>query len=266
MNEKVLARMRILVIVVNLFVASVALANLATLSTRAIEVTIPEDDAVTWSVDLVNEQLLVQTEFQVKNGALYDIRDINVDASLLLNNETVLLRYESRGLVIPRMSDQSLPITARIDLRTLPLEELASLVILDADFSMKVRITASYLWGLGDFDMSQTFHHRWTSPVRLAIADYIREKGLSDLASAVNKTLTTGDIWTFFQSMGMGNTALALNVAGVDIEMEAIFIGTEKLAISIGLWLGDYMFQVVVEIPYNDPYSSTVYMTGGAWK
>ncbi|MCK4718184.1 MAG: hypothetical protein KAT70_05900 [Thermoplasmata archaeon] len=245
-------------IIANVLVASIAITNVAALSTRAIEVTTPEKDAVTWSLDISNERILVQTEFQVKNNALYDIRDVDVEATLFLDNETELVRYRTEDLIIPRMSDQPIPVTASLYIPGLPFERLASLVLLDADISLHVRISASYMWGLGDFDMDQTIYYHWESPLKQAILTYLEEQGLEDLCRVIEDAASGADMDGFYNAFNSHNIKAALDMFGIRICLDSYEMTNETITFHLTAESGGSLFRMSVTIPIYDPPSMKI--------
>jgi len=257
MRERALEKFRVVVILVNLAVASIALANLATLSTRAIEVSVPEEDSLFWSLDISNQRLLVQSEYSVKNQALYDIRDIDVEAVLYIDNETQIMRYEQKDLIIPRFSNQTMPITASIGLKEFPFEQLVPLIVLDADFTLQVNISAKYLWGLGEFRMNQEFYFPWESPLKTAITSYLEEEGLGDLLHAL-EAAAAGNTTAFYEMLDFGDIQLAFEIWGAEISIQKMSITSETLAFEIETTWSEGGMTILMNVPLADYKASTI--------
>jgi hypothetical protein len=132
----------------------------------AIKVDIPEETDFAWTVDTKTEEASFLADFTVENQGVYDINDLDIQATITTQEGTELIDYRQENLEIPSGQIKQFYIYAIMPFENLDFDELKSLMVNDSIFYLDVDITADYLWGLGKFVVDDTLEYDWEAPFK----------------------------------------------------------------------------------------------------
>lgn len=166
MNKKRLMQIRIIAIFFSTIVASLTLCNLFTVATNAVTFEIPKPEEVKITIDPINKNLVLLSNFGVNNNGAYDINKIDINAKLLNEENIELMTFSKKDLVVPRGSKKTFDLIISIDVDKVPLLDWLNLIYKDSEFKLLLDIDASYMYNLIDLTVDETIEIPWTSPLK----------------------------------------------------------------------------------------------------
>ncbi|MCK5459261.1 MAG: hypothetical protein KAI20_05170, partial [Thermoplasmatales archaeon] len=155
MNRQHLTYVRAFALVMSCVVATLTICNLFTIATKSIEVDIPTEEDISWSIDPQQKEILFRTSFAVKNHGTYDISNIDVAAKLVKDNDKSLISFEKQDMIVLRGSDKTFDLLVSLDLDTISWFDWLSLMYNDTTLQLVLDIDASYMFGLVDFTVDE---------------------------------------------------------------------------------------------------------------
>lgn len=165
MNKKRLMQIRTIAIFFSAIVASLTLCNLFTVATHAVNFEIPEPDEIKITIDPVNKDLVLISNFAVNNNGAYDINDIDINAKLLNEENIELMTFSKKDLVVPRGSNKIFDLIITLDVDKIPVLDWFSLIYKDTTFKLLIDIDASYMYNLIDVTVDEIVEVPWESPL-----------------------------------------------------------------------------------------------------
>ena len=203
MNKQQLTYVRAVALVMSCIVATLTICNLFTIATKSIEVNIPNESDMSWSIDPQNKEILFRTAFSVKNHGAYDISDIDVKADLVKDDGPTLISYEKQDMAVLRGSDKTFDLLIPLDLDTISWYDWMSLMYQDTTLKLVLDVDAAYMFGLVDFTVDEVMEIPWTPPIANISENEAVKAGMTGLLNmldfASNGTLPTmSDIFSFF--------------------------------------------------------------------
>jgi hypothetical protein len=165
MNRRHLTYVRACALIMSCVVATLTICNLCTIALKSIEVDIPTEEDISWSVDPENKEILFRTAFDVKNHGAYDINDIDVAAKLVNDNDASLISFDKKDMVVLRGSDKTFDLLISIDLDTISWIDWLSLMYTNTTLRLVLDIDASYMYGLVDFRVDEEIEFPWSPPI-----------------------------------------------------------------------------------------------------
>jgi hypothetical protein len=181
-------------------VACLTLGNVLTVATHSIEVEIPDESDMNWSIDPQNKQILFRTAFSIKNRGAYDIIDIDINAKLVKENEQLLVTFSKQNMVVLRGSDKTFDIIVTLDLDTISLVDWLSLVYRDSTLQLLIDIDAKYMFGLLEFTVDEILEIPWSPPLSNLSKNSSVQTGIDGVYSLLSRATqspahnTTADI------------------------------------------------------------------------
>ena len=155
MNRQHLTYVRAFALVMSCVVASLTICNLFTIATKSIEVAIPTEEDISWSIDPQQKEILFRTAFAVKNHGTYDISNIDVAARLVKDNDKSLISFEKQDMTVLRGSNKTFDLLISLDLDTISWFDWLNLMYKDTTLQLVLDIDASYMFGLVDFTVDE---------------------------------------------------------------------------------------------------------------
>jgi hypothetical protein len=202
----------------NAIIAFLSLTNLFLVAAGAIHVEVPEADDLLYEYDAVNQSLLVDTSFTVKNKGIYAVNHLNIDSVLVTHTGYTLMEYNEEDLRVRPGEVRTFPIHVNLDLDRLVDPEVLRFLVEDGMFELRVKVRADYTLGLTEFRSDETILYIWESPLK-QLRDLLMEGNLS---SAV------------VEALGMAGPALRGWISG--IIMDASFTQGEWRNEDLGGW------------------------------
>lgn len=186
MNKRQLAYVRVLALVMSCIVATLTICNLFTIATKSIEVDIPDESDMSWSIDPENKEILFRTAFSVKNHGTYDISDIDIGANLVKDDDKSLIAFEKQDMVVLRGSDKTFDLLISLDLDTISWYDWLSLMYKDTTLRLLLDIDASYMFGLVDFTVDEELEFPWTPPIANLSEHEAVEEGMEGILNLLD--------------------------------------------------------------------------------
>ncbi len=186
MNRQHLTYVRAFALVMSCVVASLTICNLFTIATKSIEVDIPTEEDISWSIDPQQKEILFRTAFSVKNHGTYDISNIDVAAKLVIDNDKSLISFEKQDMVVLRGSDKTFDLLISLDLDTISWFDWLSLMYKDTTLQLVLDIDASYMFGLVDFTVDEIIEIPWSPPIANLSENEMVKDGMNGVLNLLN--------------------------------------------------------------------------------
>jgi len=167
-------------------VATLTICNLFTIATKSIEVDIPTEEDISWSIDPQQKEILFRTSFAVKNHGTYDISDIDVAAKLVKDNDKSLISFEKQDMIVLRGSDKTFDLLISLDLDTISWFDWLSLMYNDTTLQLVLDIDASYMFGLVDFTVDEIIEIPWSPPIANLSENEMVKDGMNGVLNLLN--------------------------------------------------------------------------------
>ncbi len=212
MNRQHLTYVRAFALVMSCVVATLTICNLFTIATKSIEVDIPTEEDISWSIDPQQKEILFRTAFSVKNHGAYDISNIDVAAKLVKDNDKSLISFEKQDMVVLRGSDKTFDILISIDLDTISWFDWMSLMYKDTTLQLVLDIDASYMFGLVGFTVDEIIEIPWLPPIANLSNNGMVKDGMNGVLSLLNiasngSIPTMSDIFSLYSLPELNFTA-----------------------------------------------------------
>lgn len=186
MNRQHLTYVRAFALVMSCVVATLTICNLFTIATKSIEVDIPTEEDISWSIDPQQKEILFRTSFAVKNHGTYDISDIDVAAKLVKDNDKSLISFEKQDMIVLRGSDKTFDLLISLDLDTISWFDWLSLMYNDTTLQLVLDIDASYMFGLVDFTVDEIIEIPWSPPIANLSENEMVKDGMNGVLNLLN--------------------------------------------------------------------------------
>lgn len=186
MNRQHLTYVRAFALVMSCVVATLTICNLFTIATKSIEVDIPTEEDISWSIDPQQKEILFRTSFAVKNHGTYDITDIDVTAKLVKDNDKSLISFEKQDMIVLRGSDKTFDLLISLDLDTISWFDWLSLMYNDTTLQLVLDIDASYMFGLVDFTVDEIIEIPWSPPIANLSENEMVKDGMNGVLNLLN--------------------------------------------------------------------------------
>lgn len=186
MNRQHLTYVRAFALVMSCVVATLTICNLFTIATKSIEVDIPTEEDISWSIDPQQKEILFRTSFAVKNHGTYDISDIDVTAKLVKDNDKSLISFEKQDMIVLRGSDKTFDLLISLDLDTISWFDWLSLMYKDTTLQLVLDIDASYMFGLVDFTVDEIIEIPWSPPIANLSENEMVKDGMNGVLNLLN--------------------------------------------------------------------------------
>lgn len=186
MNRRHLTYVRAFALVMSCVVATLTICNLFTIATKSIEVDIPTEEDISWSIDPQQKEILFRTSFAVKNHGTYDISDIDVTAKLVKDNDKSLISFEKQDMIVLKGSDKTFDLLISLDLDTISWFDWLSLMYKDTTLQLVLDIDASYMFGLVDFTVDEIIEIPWSPPIANLSENEMVKDGMNGVLNLLN--------------------------------------------------------------------------------
>ena len=186
MNRQHLTYVRAFALVMSCVVATLTICNLFTIATKSIEVDIPTEEDISWSIDPQQKEILFRTSFAVKNHGTYDISNIDVAANLVKDNDKSLISFEKQDMIVLRGSDKTFDLLVSLDLDTISWFDWLSLMYNDTTLQLVLDIDASYMFGLVDFTVDEIIEIPWSPPIANLSENEMVKDGMNGVLNLLN--------------------------------------------------------------------------------
>ncbi|MEE9571734.1 MAG: hypothetical protein V3W20_01645 [Candidatus Neomarinimicrobiota bacterium] len=186
MNRQHLTYVRAFALVMSCVVATLTICNLFTIATKSIEVDIPTEEDISWSIDPQQKEILFRTSFAVKNHGTYDISNIDVAAKLVKDNDKSLISFEKQDMIVLRGSDKTFDLLVSLDLDTISWFDWLSLMYNDTTLQLVLDIDASYMFGLVDFTVDEIIEIPWSPPIANLSENEMVKDGMNGVLNLLN--------------------------------------------------------------------------------
>lgn len=186
MNRQHLTYVRAFALVMSCVVATLTICNLFTIATKSIEVDIPTEEDISWSIDPQQKEILFRTSFAVKNHGTYDISNIDVAANLVKDNDKSLISFEKQDMIVLRGSDKTFDLLVSLDLDTISWFDWLSLMYNDTTLQLVLDIDASYMFGLVDFTVDEIIEIPWSPPIVNLSENEMVKDGMNGVLNLLN--------------------------------------------------------------------------------
>jgi len=186
MNRQHLTYVRAFALVMSCVVATLTICNLFTIATKSIEVDIPTEEDISWSIDPQQKEILFRTSFAVKNHGTYDISDIDVTAKLVKDNDKSLISFEKQDMIVLKGSDKTFDLLISLDLDTISWFDWLSLMYKDTTLQLVLDIDASYMFGLVDFTVDEIIEIPWSPPIANLSENEMVKDGMNGVLNLLN--------------------------------------------------------------------------------
>ena len=186
MNRQHLTYVRAFALVMSCVVATLTICNLFTIATKSIEVDIPTEEDISWSIDPQQKEILFRTSFAVKNHGTYDISNIDVAAKLVKDNDKSLISFEKQDMIVLRGSDKTFDLLISLDLDTISWFDWLSLMYNDTTLQLVLDIDASYMFGLVDFTVDEIIEIPWSPPIANLSENEMVKDGMNGVLNLLN--------------------------------------------------------------------------------
>ncbi len=186
MNRQHLTYVRAFALVMSCVVATLTICNLFTIATKSIEVDIPTEEDISWSIDPQQKEILFRTSFAVKNHGTYDISNIDVTAKLVKDNDKSLISFEKQDMIVLRGSDKTFDLLVSLGLDTISWFDWLSLMYNDTTLQLVLDIDASYMFGLVDFTVDEIIEIPWSPPIANLSENEMVKDGMNGVLNLLN--------------------------------------------------------------------------------
>ncbi len=186
MNRQHLTYVRAFALVMSCVVATLTICNLFTIATKSIEVDIPTEEDISWSIDPQQKEILFRTSFAVKNHGTYDISNIDVAAKLVKDNDKSLISFEKQDMIVLKGSDKTFDLLISLDLDTISWFDWLSLMYNDTTLQLVLDIDASYMFGLVDFTVDEIIEIPWSPPIANLSENEMVKDGMNGVLNLLN--------------------------------------------------------------------------------
>lgn len=262
MNRQHLTYVRAFALVMSCVVATLTICNLLTIATKSIEVDIPTEEDISWSIDPQQKEILFRTSFAVKNHGTYDISDIDVAAKLVKDNDNSLISFEKQDMIVLRGSDKTFDLLISLDLDTISWFDWLSLMYKDTTLQLVLDIDASYMFGLVDFTVDEIIEIPWSPPIANLSENEMVKDGMSGVLNLLNianndSIPTMSDIFSLYALPELNFTAengfsFILNISNYSDTVKKITLGiTTPLIVMDGKFV--FNAEVLVGIEEGAP-------------
>jgi len=262
MNRQHLTYVRAFALVMSCVVATLTICNLLTIATKSIEVDIPTEEDIRWSIDPQQKEILFRTSFAVKNHGTYDISDIDVAAKLVKDNDNSLISFEKQDMIVLRGSDKTFDLLISLDLDTISWFDWLSLMYKDTTLQLVLDIDASYMFGLVDFTVDEIIEIPWSPPIANLSENEMVKDGMSGVLNLLNianndSIPTMSDIFSLYALPVLNFTAengfsFILNISNYSDTVKKITLGiTTPLIVMDGKFV--FNAEVLVGIEEGAP-------------
>jgi len=262
MNRQHLTYVRAFALVMSCVVATLTICNLLTIATKSIEVDIPTEEDISWSIDPQQKEILFRTSFAVKNHGTYDISDIDVTAKLVKDNDNSLISFEKQDMIVLRGSDKTFDLLISLDLDTISWFDWLSLMYKDTTLQLVLDIDASYMFGLVDFTVDEIIEIPWSPPIANLSENEMVKDGMNGVLNLLNianndSIPTMSDIFSLYALPELNFTAengfsFILNISNYSDTVKKITLGiTTPLIVMDGKFV--FNAEVLVGIEEGAP-------------
>ena len=262
MNRQHLTYVRAFALVMSCVVATLTICNLLTIATKSIEVDIPTEEDISWSIDPQQKEILFRTSFAVKNHGTYDISDIDVAAKLVKDNDNSLISFEKQDMIVLRGSDKTFDLLISLDLDTISWFDWLSLMYKDTTLQLVLDIDASYMFGLVDFTVDEIIEIPWSPPIANLSENEMVKDGMNGVLNLLNianndSIPTMSDIFSLYALPELNFTAengfsFILNISNYSDTVKKITLGiTTPLIVMDGKFV--FNAEVLVGIEEGAP-------------
>ena len=253
MNRQRLRYVRAFALIMSCVVATLTICNLFTIATKSIEVDIPTEEDISWSIDPQQKEILFRTSFSVKNHGTYDISDIDIAAKLVKDNDKILISFEKQDMVVLRGSNKTFDILISLDLDTISWFDWMSIMYKNTSLQLVLDIDASYMFGLVAFTVDEIIEIPWSSPVENLSENEMVKKGMNGVLSLLNianngSIPTLSDVFSLYTLPELNFTAengfsFILNISDYSDTMKKI---TLSITTPLIVMDGKFMFNAEV--------------------
>ena len=262
MNRQHLTYVRAFALVMSCVVATLTICNLFTIATKSIEVDIPTEEDISWSIDPQQKEILFRTSFAVKNHGTYDISNIDVAAKLVKDNDKSLISFEKQDMIVLRGSDKTFDLLVSLDLDTISWFDWLSLMYNDTTLQLVLDIDASYMFGLVDFTVDEIIEIPWSPPIANLSENEMVKDGMNGVLNLLNiasngSIPTMSDIFSLYTLPELNFTAengfsFILNISDYSDAVKKITLSiTTPLIVMDGKFVFDA--EVLVGIEEGEP-------------
>jgi hypothetical protein len=178
MKSDAIKRFRTILVMANAIVAFLSLTNLFLVAAGAIHVDVPDADDLVYEYDTVNQSLMVDTSFTVKNMGIYSVKHLNIDSVLVTHTGYTLMEHSQEGLRVRPGEVRTFPVHVDMDLDRLADPQVLRFLVEDGTFELRVKVRADYTLGLTEFRSDETILYLWESPLK-QFQDLLLEGNLS---------------------------------------------------------------------------------------
>ncbi len=154
-----------LAITLSCVVATMTFLNIITIATHGIDFEVPDEGDFSWAIDPVERRFLLLTNFTVSNHGSYDINDIDIEARLLVDNDTELIKFSEGDLAVTRGSDKKFDIIVSIELDEIDIAGWFDLLYKDTMLKLVLDIDIDYMFRLIHVTVDETIEYPWTAPL-----------------------------------------------------------------------------------------------------
>jgi hypothetical protein len=165
-RKKAIDRFKIVVVVLNIILASITLVSLYSVASGAVKVNVPDANDLAWTIDTKEKEVNLLTNFTVTNNGLYDVDNLDIRALVRTEKGNMLIDHGMNDLRIPSGQTKEFNIIAVLPFERIDMEEWRDLMVNDSVFYMDLDIRANYLWGLSTFTLDETLAYEWEAPVK----------------------------------------------------------------------------------------------------
>jgi hypothetical protein len=178
MKRKAIRNYRTILVVANALVAFLSLTNLFFIAAGAIVVDVPDAEDLLYEYDPVNQTLMVNTSFTVKNSGIYSVKHLDIASTLCTDTGYCLVEYNENDLRVPPGEERTFPVSVILDLDRLADPEMLRFLVDEGEFELKVKVKAEYTMGLTEFRSEESIWYPWIPPLD-QLRDLILEGNLS---------------------------------------------------------------------------------------
>jgi hypothetical protein len=178
MKRNAIRNYRTILVAANAIVAFLSLTNLFFIAAGAIVVDVPDAEDLLYEYDPVNQTLLVDTSFTIKNSGIYSVKHLDIASTLSTDTGYRLVEYSENDLRVPPGEERVFPVSVVMDIDRLADPEMLRFLVDEGAFELKVKVKAEYTMGLTEFRSEEIIWYPWIPPLE-QLRDLLLEGNLS---------------------------------------------------------------------------------------
>ncbi len=186
MNRQQLTYFRVVALIMAGCVASLTIGNLFTIATKGISVTLPTEEEIHWSIDPVQKEILFRTSFSVKNQGVYDIKGIDISATIVKDDKTSLFSYEKQDMVALHGTNTTFDLLIPLDFDSISFVDWFSLLYKNTTLQLMLNIDAFYMFDLVEFTANEAIDIPWSQPPLNLSNNKTVQAGIHGLCTLLN--------------------------------------------------------------------------------